>query len=70
MIELKPCPCGKTPTGLIIESTNAKWFRCSGICCGEWEIEFRSNYNNPNPDSDEAEKLAIKAWNDAPRGDK
>ncbi len=68
MTELKPCPCGRTPTKLSIVSDNAKWFRCAGNCCGEWEIEFRSNYSFPK--SKEAKKLAIEAWNDAPRGDK
>ncbi len=68
MIKLKPCPCGITPTEIFIISTNAKWGQCAGDCCGIWEIEFYSNYEDS--DSKEAEKLAIKAWNDAPRGDK
>ncbi len=64
--KLKPCPCGKTPKELAINTTDCKWFHAGGSCCGEWEIEFRSNYTDAT--SGAAMELAIAAWNDAPRG--
>lgn len=66
MTELKPCPCGETPTKLGIDGTGrSKWAFVYGNCCSEWHIEFRTNYALPN--SDECMKLGIYAWNDAPR---
>jgi len=65
--ELKPCPCGKVPTELcIIEGCNYKWGYASGMdCCGDWEIEFRTNQHKI--DSDECYLEAVKYWNLAPR---
>jgi hypothetical protein len=40
----------------------------SGYCCGDWHIEFRTNY--AAHDSEEIMRLAREAWNDAPRGKK
>ena len=60
---LKPCPCGKVPTGLHVTcDKNSKWGHVAGECCGEWMIEFRNGYDDP-PDKEEARL----AWNDAPR---
>jgi len=68
--KLKPCPCGETPNSICIPLSHEdlKWVSCSGNCCGEWAIEFRNiGYNKL--DSPEIMKLAIEAWNNAPRGD-
>lgn len=68
MINLKKCPCGKTPTKLIVEpqeSTCGKWGYVSGDCCGEWMIEFRLDYHEY--DSIEATERAMLSWNCAPR---
>ena len=64
-IELRRCPCGKIPKDLEVESHGSKWFYVCGDCCGEWNIEFRSNYNLPG--FAEAMRLAIEAWNNAAR---
>ena len=65
--ELKPCPCGKTPTRLCIEEGySCKYAWASGDCCGEWSVEFRTGYHNA--DSDECYALAVEAWNRKPRG--
>ena len=68
MSELKKCPCGKTPIELWITDAGqgGKWANVEGGCCGEWMIEFRTQYNDLK--SGECMKLAIEAWNDAPRG--
>lgn len=66
MDDLEPCPCGKTPTKLVIMgSAPCKWAHASGDCCGEWMIEFRSNYLA----FDDATCIAHAraAWHDAPR---
>ena len=67
MSELKQCPCGTTPSQLFISDIGqgGKWASASGDCCGEWNIEFRTQYHNLN--SDECMKLAIEAWNEATR---
>ena len=64
---LKKCPCGATPKELSITDAGqgGKYAMVSSDCCGEWEIEFRTEYNNI--ESDECNELAIKAWNNAPR---
>lgn len=36
-----------------------------GDCCGEWSVEFRTQYKPA--DSPECYALAVQAWNDAPR---
>jgi len=64
---LKPCPCGKVPDDLgITGEDRAKWSYASGTCCGEWHIEFRSDYLLS--DDPELMLLAISAWNETPRG--
>jgi hypothetical protein len=40
----------------------------SGYCCGEWNIEFRTNYAEHG--SEEIMRRAREAWNAAPRGKK
>ena len=42
-----------------------KYMACMGTCCGEWMIEFRSDYHQQ--DSAECMERAIDAWNRAPR---
>ncbi|MFV2058525.1 MAG: hypothetical protein ACC707_18840 [Thiohalomonadales bacterium] len=71
MIEkLKPCPCGKTPYGLdIAEDDRGGWAHASAKnCCGAWEIEFKKDRLPEN--STECYKLAVEAWNEAPRANK
>lgn len=68
-MNLKPCPCGQTPTVLLIQEELSplpilKYARCTGNCCAEWEIEFRNDYKKGN----ESMARATQAWNDAPRG--
>lgn len=61
------CPCGEVPTGLDLEfGYVTKWDKVTPNCCGEWMIEFRTGYLDP--DSKEMEQLKIKVWNEAPRG--
>lgn len=65
---IKECPCGKTPEGLYIEmvgatQVGAKLGAASGSCCGTWRIEFINNYAT----GDDTTRLAVQAWNDAPR---
>lgn len=68
MEELKKCGCGEIPEGLQVAHTaTSKWAWVSGTCCGEWSIEFRTNYHDI--ESDECMKLAMQAWNLAPRKD-
>lgn len=66
-MELKPCPCGEIPTRLEItgQGGKSKWANVSGNCCGEWMIEFRTHYTEP--DSDKCAELAREAWNSAKR---
>ena len=70
MATLEQCPCGAMPDDLSIYADYGdKWaIACAGNCCGEWEIEFRTLYNQQG--SDELKALAIAAWNNAPRGTK
>lgn len=64
---LAPCPCGETPGTLsIIPGSSSKWAWVCGDCCGDWHIEFRTNYKAL--DSPECRELALEAWNAAPRG--
>jgi hypothetical protein len=65
--KLAPCPCGQIPESLCINDNGQgyKWAMTSGSCCGEWNIEFRTNYLGIN--SKECMDLAISAWNNAPR---
>ena len=66
--QIAPCPCGKTPEKLSITDAGqgGKWACVSGWCCGEWEIEFRTDYQAL--DSEECMKNAIQAWNETERG--
>ena len=66
-VGLAACPCGNVPTELGITDANqgSKWAFVTGDCCGEWTIEFRTNY--AALDSDECKGLAVEAWNTAPR---
>jgi len=67
MSDIKQCPCGKTPEKLYISDAGqgGKWAWVSGCCCGEWSIEFRTNY--AALDSDECMKSAIQGWNETER---
>ena len=61
---LNPCPCGKTPTKLLIYNTDrVKWQLCAGDCCNDWWVEFRSDY----AEDQELYDLAYSAWNANPR---
>ena len=67
---LKPCPCGKIPVVLCITDAGQgrKWANASCNYCGEWTIEFRTEYNDL--DSPECLDFAVSAWNNAPRSTK
>ena len=63
--EIRPCFCGATPRLLMIdEGSSSKYAWASCEWCGEWSIEFRTNYSQ---DLIELQQLAVKAWNCAPR---
>lgn len=64
---LKQCPCGKTPESLSIvdNGQGSKWASIYPSCCGEWSIEFRTNYELLH--SKDCMDLAVNAWNEAPR---
>ena len=70
MKELKPCPCGETPTKLHITDAGqgGKWALASGDCCGEWIVEFRTG--NYALDHIKCYRRGMEYWNDAPRGGK
>ena len=62
---LKPCPCGKVPDGISLPlwQPQDKW--TYGACpCGEWEYEFRADYEQ---DEIKVRELAAEAWNALPR---
>ncbi len=62
MSEIKICPCGKTPKKLCIsESNTSKWAYVCGDCCGEWNVEFRTEYQKL--DTAKCMELAIQEWN-------
>lgn len=64
-VTLKPCPCGNTPSGLLIEmQERAKYGQAMGDCCGAWIVEFRNGYTK---DNELTLKRAQDAWNNAPR---
>jgi hypothetical protein len=61
------CACGATPQQLAItEGSSSKYAWAACEWCGEWSIEFRTNYSQ---DPAELQELAIKAWNAAPRAE-
>lgn len=63
---MNPCPCGETPQSLtIIPSGTLKYAFTAGACCAEWYVEFRTQYKDI--ESSECYKLALEAWNEAPR---
>ena len=51
----------------VIEGNSSKYMHVVGVCCGEWMIEFRTNYHPA--DTEECLALAVEAWNNAPRGE-
>jgi len=64
---IRPCFCGATPDQLAItEGASSKYAWAACGWCAEWFIEFRTNYSQ---DPDELQRLAVKAWNRAPRAD-
>jgi len=66
---LLPCPCGATPERLFPATVErSKWAQVYGVgngCCGEWHVEFRTNYSTH--EDPEFKLLANDAWNAAPR---
>lgn len=64
---LKPCPCGATPTALILsgESDWPRWGTAAGDCCGDWEVEFRNKGHYLSSDLSKA--AAAEVWNKAKR---
>lgn len=65
MQNLKPCPCGQIPKSVSIADNGSKWAYVSGDCCGEWSVEFRTQYHRI--DTDKCMALAVEAWNAAGR---
>ena len=65
--QLKPCPCGKIPKELNIygDFDGAKWAYVSSDCCGDWELEFRTQYSAW--ESEECKQYALERWNGAKR---
>lgn len=65
--ELLSCPCGSVPTALNLlgSSQGGKWALASGNCCGEWFVEFRTDYHSL--DSSDCMSLAVTSWNLSPR---
>ena len=66
--ELAACPCGEIPEKLCVEPAlyGSSYAMVNGYCCGEWNIEFRTN--NAAHGSEENIRRAREAWNAAPRG--
>lgn len=65
--EIRPCFCGATPDQLAItEGSSCKYAWAACGWCAEWSIEFRTNYSQ---DPIELQRLAVEAWNRAPRAD-
>jgi len=66
---LAPCPCGQTPTDIIIQQggEGCKYALVCGNCCNEWMVEFRTGYHEL--DTAECRALALAEWNAAPRGE-
>lgn len=66
-IELRPCFCGAVSDELaIMEGSSSKYAWAACGLCGEWSIEFRTNYSQ---DLAELQRLAAQAWNSAPRAE-
>jgi len=72
MSELARCPCGEIPDGLIIRGydNGTKYARVFGACCGFWSGEFYSDQLDIKfeGENEKSRKLAIQAWNNAPKG--
>ena len=66
-MKILDCPCGRPIDNLLISEggDSGKYGFVSGDCCGEWNIEFRLNYEHIL--SKQAKESALKAWNNAPR---
>ena len=63
---IERCPCGQIPDHLIIaEGQCSKWAYVSGVCCGEWNVEFRTGYRAL--DDPKLMEEAIDEWNEAKR---
>ncbi len=64
---LARCPCGEVPDEVgTMSGVSSKHAWVGGNCCGEWFVEFRTNYEPIG--SPERMALATKAWNKANRG--
>lgn len=66
--QLAPCPCGEIPTELNINLSGDTYALISGDCCDEWSIEVWLDWHSC--DSNEIDRCAREAWNNAPRGKK
>lgn len=71
-VGIKRCPCGEYPNSLFINQATpsdtyngSKYSYVSGNCCGEWEVEFRSNYL----EGAALYSVAKDAWNKIKRWD-
>ena len=65
-LNLKPCPCGETPTELHLDTGNcSKYAYASGDCCNGWSVEFRTNYHTIA--APECMEIAVDCWNETKR---
>ena len=65
---LKSCPCGKTPSKLLLfPQSGCKYAMASGDCCNSWFVEFNTGYYEL--DSDECMDLAAEDWNNTGRAE-
>lgn len=65
---IKPCPCGKVPTSVMLMGNQDKtgWYDVVPDCCQRWDAGLFTRLDRA---SAEAMQLAIAAWNDMPRAD-
>ena len=62
---LKKCPCGKVPSELVLYiQAGTLWTHVAGNCCYKWQVTADLALED-GPEKNM--KIAIKAWNAAPR---
>ena len=60
------CPCGRIPTRLCLtEASSSKYAFVCGDCCGEWFIEFNTQYQKLTAEG--CKSLGTEAWEAASR---
>ena len=62
---LKPCPCGKVPSKLILcDDPDPSFMEVQGDCGCDWSTIYRVSVRG----IDNNREKAIEVWNSAPRG--